>query len=236
MNRQAAKDSGLGRNAYPAFHDFKVLFNESHYLEKDHINSNLLPLDGASNLFSDTGREWSYSQYVAPVAGGSAAPTENAVHMLGGDSALPNAYMDTDGSNSVIQMYGDTRVTVGASEPDLPGDASDSWATDLMDTGTTDPNIIQHLEWINDRPPYGHALDAQAGDNPLYVGGTETGEGGHRLADIYPLSTETVYAPGGEVPCGLLEVNGGDNGLLVINLAPGQVDGIAALPMRKVST
>ena len=236
MNREAARDSGLGRNAYPAYHDFKVLFNEGHYLDKDHINSNLLPSDGAGDLFSDTGREWEYSQYVAPVSGGSASPTENAVHMLGGDSAFPNAYMATDGSNGVIQMYGDTRITVGASEPDLPGDASTSWATDLMDTGTTDPTIIQHLEWINDRPPYGHALDAQTGDNPLYVGGTETGTGGHRIADLFPLSSETIFVPGGQVPCGLLEVNGQANGVLVVTLAPGRYEGVAAMHMKDVQT
>ncbi len=234
MNREAAQ--GLGRNAYPAYHDYKVFMDVAHYLGHTSISSNLLPVDGGGALFSNIGREWEYSQYVDATAGGSAPARERCGHMLGDDSTVANGALATDGSNAIIQMYGDTRITVGEAEPELPGDASGSWATDLMDDGGTSSDVVQHLELKNDAPPYARALDSQGGDNPIYVGGSESGMTGHRLATIVPQGAETVYAPGGEVPLGLLQVNGTDGGKLTINLAPGVFQGIAAMPMGKVQT
>ncbi len=237
MNREAA--AGLGRNAYPAYHDYKVFFNAAHYLGHTSISSNLLPVDGNRSLFSNVGRGWSYAQYVAPTSGGAGPPSEMAAHMLGDDSGDPNGGLSTDGSNAIIQMYGDTRITVSKDEPQLPDDASESWAVELQDTGNVIPELIDHLEGMNDSPPYAHALDAQGGDNPIYVGGSESGDTGHRLVTMTPISGETIYAPGGEVPLGLLEVKGGgegDFGLLTINLALGPYNGVLAAPMGKVPT
>jgi len=236
MNRQ----SGLKRSDYPAYHDYKVFFEEAHYVGWNNI-ANLLPLDGFLAPFSNIGREWIYSQYVTPTAGGSGAAEGNACHMLGGDSLVNNPAMLTDGSSAIIQMYGDTRPTVGASEPDMPSDASQSWATELFDTGETLGDLVNHLEGVNDRPPYAHALDApEAGDNPIYVGGSESGVNGHRLCRLEPIASETVYAPGGEIPLGLIKVQtsleGGQTGVLTVNLAPGVYQGIAAMPMGKVQT
>ncbi len=237
MNREGS--TGLGRSAYPAYHDFKVFYNALHYVDHVSISSNLLPVDGNRVLFSNVGREWDYAQYVASTQGGAVPATEMAAHMLGDDSAAPSAPLGTDGSNAIIQMYGDTRTTVGETEPDLPGDASDSWATELLDTGEVSSDIISHLEIKNDAPPYGRALDAEGGDNPIYVGGSESGLFGHRLVTMEPIGGETIYAPGGEVPLGLLEVKGGgdgDNGLLTINLALGPYHGVMAAPMERVPT
>jgi len=232
MNRQA----GLKRSDYPAYHDYKVFMDVVHYQNWSNI-TNLLPVDGSLAAFSNVGREWIYSQYVTPTGGGSAAAEENACHMLGADSTVNNGNMLTDGSSAIIQMYGDTRPTVGATEPALPSDASQSWATELFDTGETLGDLVNHLEGVNDRPPYAHALDApEAGDNPIYVGGSESGLTGHRLATVAPIATESVYAPGGEVPLGLLNINGTNGGKLTINLAPGVYQGIAAMPMGKVQT
>ncbi len=228
--------------AYPAYHDYKVFFEIAHYV--GHSNAagatNLQPVDGDDVEFSHTGREWRYSQYVTPQAGGSADPGENCAHMLGDDTGVNNVSLDTDGSYGVIQGYGDTRTTVGLREPELPGDASVSWQTELFDTGETMPEMINHLELFNDQPPYAHALDAQGGDNPIYVGGSESGEHGHRLAKLASIAAETVYAPGGEIPLGLLRVETtlqeGQTAVLTVNLAPGVYQGIAAMPMGKVST
>jgi len=238
MNREGAK--GLGRNAYPAYHDYKVFMNEHHYVDHTNVISNLLPVDGGLNTFENTGREWRYSVYVSPTSGGSAAAEENAAHMLGDDSAAPNGYMGVTGSHAIIQMYGDTRVTVGAKEPQLPDDSSSSWATELLDTGETQPDIIDLLENKNDSPPYAHATDAQGGDNPIYVGGSESGVDGHRLNRMRAIATETTFAPGGEIPLGLIRVQtslvDGQGAVLTVNLAPGVYKGIAAMPMGKVST
>jgi hypothetical protein len=237
MNREAVR--GLGKGAYPAYHDFKAFFNSNQYESYSGVDSNLLPVDGDRNLFSNVGREWTYSQYVSAAAGGSGGAYENCCHMLGDDSAVANGSLATNGSVAIIQGYGDTRITVGLEEPELPADAPGSWQVAIFDDGETDSDIIQHLELFNDQPPYAHALDAQGGDNPIYVGGSETGQSGHRIVTMSPMAGETIYAPGGEIPLGLIEVRGGgegDFGLLTINLAPGAYQGIAALPMGKVST
>jgi len=237
MNREAAQ--GLGRNAYPAYHDFKVFYNSDHYVTYAGVASNLLPVDGNRNLFSNVGREWVYAQYVESTQGGAVAASEHATHMLGSNSAVANGLLSTEGSNAIIQMYGDTRITVGEQEPDLPGDASTSWATTLLDTGEVSQDIVNHLEGHNDAPPYARALDAEGGDNPIYVGGSESGVSGHRLATMEPIGGETIYAPGGEAPLGLLQVTGGgdgDSGILTINLALGPYNGVMATPMGKVPT
>ncbi len=234
MNRDAVK--GLGKGAYPAYHDYKVFFDEAHYVGYSSITSNLLPLDGGGVLFSNVGREWTYSQYVSAATGGSGGSYENCCHMLGDDSAVNNVPLSTNGSLAVIQGYGDTRITVGLEEPELPADASSSWQVTIFDDGETDSDIINHLELFNDRPPYAHAVDAQGGDNPIYIGGSESGQTGHDLTRLEPIATETVYGPGGEVPLGLLAVAGLQTGVLTVNLAPGQYQGIAAMPMGKVST
>jgi len=234
MNREAVR--GLGKGAYPAYHDFKVFFDTVQYVAYTGLTSNLLPVDGGLNLFSNVGREWTYSQFVSAAAGGSGGSYENCCHMLGDDSAVANASQATNGSVAVIQGYGDTRITVGLEEPELPGDASSSWQVSIFDDGETDSDIINHLELFNDRPPYAHAVDAQGGDNPIYVGGSESGLRGHKLAEITPIAAETVYAPGGELPLGLLCLSGTNGSKLTVNLAPGFYKGIAAMPMGKVQT
>ncbi len=235
MNREGSK--GLGRNAYPAYHDFKVFFDAAHYLGHTSVTSNLLPRDGGGVLFSNIGREWTYSQYVHPKDDAAASAPENCCHMLGADDATNNAALGVEGSWAIIQAYGATRVTVGLEEPQLPGDASGNWQTDLFDTGEVSEDIINHLEYFNDQPPYAHAIDATSGaDNPIYVGGSESGQTGHDLIRLEPIATETVYGPGGEVPLGLLAVAGLQTGTLTVNLAPGGYKGIAAMPMGKVST
>ncbi len=229
VNRQA----GISGRMYPKYHDFKVFFDAAHYISRTSISTNALPVDGAGALYSNVGREWDYSMFVSA---NTSPPGEDACHMLGDDSAVANGALGTDGSFAVIQGYADTRITVGAEEPELPGDVSVSWQTNLFPEADVNTDILHHLEHVNDRPPYGHALDAQGGDNPIYVGGSESGAGGHQLALIAPQMTETAYAPGGEVPLGLLKIQPAGAGTFVLNLAPGVYNGVAAMPMGKVQT
>jgi len=81
MNREAAK--GLGRNSYPAYHDYKVFMDHVHYQLHVDIGSNLLPVDGGLNAFSNVGREWEYAQYVHPKDDAATHTPENCCHMLG---------------------------------------------------------------------------------------------------------------------------------------------------------
>jgi len=224
--------------AKPKFHDFKVFFDAPHYLATgaNSFTSNLMPKDGESADFSVIGAEWVYSQFVSASSGGAGPALQNCCHMLGDDSATNNVALVSTGSHAIIQGYGDTRVTLHQQDPDLPEDASSSWMTDLFDDGETTSDIVEHLEDFNDSPPYAIAIDPAGGDNPIYVGGSESGDGGHQLALIAPQGTETAYAAGGEVPCGLLKVQAAGEGVFFINVAPGDVDGVAALRMGKVPT
>ena len=230
MNRQ----TGVRK---PKWHDFKIFLNTTMYsAATSAFTGNPLPRDGAGALYSTIGAEWAYSQYVSPVAGGAAPASEKAVHMLGDDTGAANASLATDGSVSLIQGYADTRVTVGDHEPPLPGDASASWQNDLFDTGETQSDIVEHLEDKNDAPPYAHAVDLEGGDNPIYPGGSDSAGGGQQLALVTPVDVETVYAPGGEVPCGLLFLSPASAGHFEIRMAAGTYNGVAALPMQKVPT
>lgn len=232
MNRE----SGI---SYPKYHDFKVFMDILHYtnMALDSYSSiNLIPRDFGGALYSVIGAEWAYSQFVTPQAGGSAAAGENCVHMLGDDTGTNNAALETDGSHAVIQGYADTRVTVGLREPELPGDASVSWQTELFDAGEVEVDVINHLEIKNDQPPYAHGLDVQGGDNPIYPGGSESAVNGQWCVNIVTTQGETTYSPGCDVPLGLLEVNSSSIGILEVKLAPGRYHGVAALAMGKVQT
>ncbi len=224
---------------YPKYHDFKVFMDIAHYTtisSASYASVNLIPVDFGLAAYAVTGAEWDYSQFVTPQAGGSAAAGENCCHMLGDDTAVNNASLATDGSHAVIQGYADTRVTVGATEPDLPGDASDSWQTELFDAGEVEQDVVNHLETFNHKPPYAHGVDIQGGDNPIYPGGSESCINGQMCLNIVTAQGETTFAPGCDLPLGLMEVSASAAGVLSVFVAPGRYNGAAALPMGKVST
>ncbi len=232
MNRESAIQ-------YPKYHDFKVFMDVVHYTSitnASYASVNLIPRDFGNALYNVTGAEWDYSQFVTPTAGGSSAAGENCCHMLGDDSAANNASLATDGSHGIIQGYADTRVTVGATEPDLPGDASDSWQTELFDAGEVEQDVVNHLETFNHKPPYAHAADLQGGDNPIYPGGSESCVNGQWCVNIITTQGETTYAPGCDLPLGLMEVSSSSNGVLEVKVAPGRYNGAAAMAMAKVQT
>ncbi len=233
MNRNS------GIRGYPKYHDFKVFLDIAHYTAMTSASfaaPNLVPVDFGLAPYSVSGAQWKYSQYVTPQAGGSAAAGENCVHMLGDDTGANNAGLDTDGSHAVIQGYADTRVTVGLEEPNLPGDASTSWQTELFDAGEVDADVVNHLEQFNDQPPYAHGADIQGGDDPIYPGGSGSCVNGQLCVNVVTSQGETTYAPGCDIPLGLLEVSASTAGVLSVFVAPGRYQGVAAMPMGKVST
>ena len=227
MNRQTGVDQGT-------WADFKVFMDNAHYLGAGNTYAtNLQPIDGAQAVFSSTGAEWDYSLFVSPTAAAGVSTT-NACHMLGPDDAGNNVTLGTDGSHAVIQGYADTRTTVQLFDPEVPGDASTNWMTQLFDDGDTMADLVNIQEGDNDQPPYAHAIDAPGGDNPIYVGGSESGVGGMLQSRIRCTSAgDTCFGPGGEALAGLLRVSfggadSGESGLLCINLAPGSYQGVAA--------
>jgi len=230
MNRQTDVDQGT-------WSDFKVFYDAAHYLGCGNpYATNLQPLDGAQAVFSSTGAEWDYSKFVSPTAAAGVATTDTS-HMLGDDSAGANPALSTDGSHAIIQGYADTRTTVQEFDPAVPGDASTNWMTNLFDDGDTMGDLVNVQENDNDQPPYGRALDAAGGDNPIYVGGSESGAGGQLLTRMRITSAgDTGVGPGGEVLAGLLKVSfagadSGESGLLGVTLLPGNYKGVAAVEL-----
>jgi len=227
MNRQT--DIELG-----TWNDFKVFMDSAHYQGSaaDPYTTNLMPIDGAQAAFSRIGAEWDYSLYVSPTAAAGVSTT-NACHMLGDDEAANNAALGCDGSHAIIQGYGDTRTTVQTDDPAVPGDASVSWMNNLFDDGDTLTPLGNIQETHSDQPPYARALDAPGGDNPIYVGGSESGVGGMLQTRMRITNAgDTGYGQGGEVLAGLLRVGfaseSGNTALLCVNLAPGAYQGVAA--------
>ncbi len=231
MNRQ----SGIRK---PKWHDFKVGMNAAHTAAHAPTGAcgNEFPRDATGSFYASGGMEWVYSQYVSPDPAGGSSDTEKCCHFLGDDSAAANLPIGSDGSLSLIQGYADTRVTVGAQEPDVPGDASLSWQSHLFDDGTTSSDIDTHLESFNDNPPYAHGADIQGGDDPIYPGGSASASGGVTLGKMRPIDTETLFGPGGDVPCGLLFVEPSAAGKLIVTVGGGPYNGVAAMPMQDVKT
>jgi len=228
MNRQTDVDLGT-------WSDFKVFFDALHYVGSGNpMATNLMPIDGAQAAFSIIGAEWDYSLYVSPTAAPGVS-TRNACHMLGDDSVAGNVSLTTDGSHAIIQGYADTRTTVQSHDPAVPGDASVSWMTNLFDDGDTYQDLVNVQEKDSDEPPYARALDSQGGDNPIYVGGSESGAGGQMMTRIRVTSAgDTCIGPGGEALAGLLKVSfagedSGESGLLCVTLLPGNYKGVAAV-------
>jgi len=230
MNRQTDIDQGT-------WADFKVFMDAAHYVGTaggtTYNTINLIPIDGNQAAFIALGAEWDYSLFVSPTAAAGVSTT-NACHMLGDDSTVNNPAIATDGSHPIIQGYADTRTTVQSESPEVPGDAANSWITNLFDDGDTHLALVNIQEVDNDQPPYAKALDAPGGDNPIYVGGSESGFGGMLQARMRVTSTgDQLFGQGGEALAGLLRVgfsgaDSGETGLLCVNIAPGDYQGVAA--------
>lgn len=238
MNNEAASE--MPDSAKAKYTDFKVFFDQTHYAAGTHGGStlNLVPTDAGGNNIATTNAEWVMAQIVLPqTVAGSASATEYSLKFLGGSSGAANSTIGTDGCKTIIQSYASTRVSTAqeGGEPPLPGDASTNWMNLVFDDGDTHTDIINHIESFNDKPPYATASDPEAGDNPIYPGGSESYSEGQILAKMrFNLANQTgaVYAQGGEVLGGLLKVGSNTTDVwLRVNLAPGTYKGVAALPI-----
>ncbi|AXH75634.1 MAG: hypothetical protein [Circoviridae sp.] len=106
----------------------------------------LLPLDNGNNAV-DIG-EWIYSRLVSP-DGTTGEDTFN-LHMLGDHIGSVGAW----GSVGLIKSYGESRATVNAGDPNVPGDVSEDPLVNVFDYGTTIDEVLNDMEAHNDLPPY----------------------------------------------------------------------------------
>ena len=175
----------------------------------------LLPKDNGGNDV-DVG-EWIYSRLVSP-DGTTSADTFN-LHMLGDHSGSAGAW----GSVGLIKSYGESRATVNAGDPNVPGDVSDDPLVNVFDYGTTIDEVLNDMEAHNDLPPY--EVTNYPGDDanmpkPLVVQDTTIVDG-------------KATVGGFNAMCGLIEIEAkssiaNDVYSVLVELAPGSYRGIRA--------
>lgn len=114
----------------------------------------LVPIDNGGN--NVTLGEWIESRMVSP--DGTTGEDTFSLHMLGDHTGSTGAW----GSVGLIKSFGESRATVNAGDPNVPGTVSDDPLVNVFDYGTTIDEVIQDMESHNDLPPY---------DITDYVGG-----------------------------------------------------------------
>ncbi len=232
MQKKVLKDNPSVQGKW---HDFKAFFDTDHVaggFASAGPTLNLKPLDCAMGAVKDG--EWYMSTLVLPQhdvdpgTGVVKAADEFKVHMLGPDvgGPLPTA-LDSGG---IIKMYEDTRARVQIA-PDVPGDMSLSWGTQLTDDGSQEPELADLIEDMNDNPPYD--LDEYPGGESNYRGGVIQTQMVCTVAN--QVDKQFIGFP---VPLGLLKVEKGlvdddSGGLLVITLAPGSYQGVLATGVKQ---
>lgn len=206
MNKEASEN--LAGDVQGTWADFKV------YLSNDMRGATLpLPLDNGGN--AGLLNEWVYSQMVTP--DGTATADEFELHMLGDHSGAAGSRS----SVGLIKSFGESRATVNNDDPTVPGDASDDPLVNVFDYGTTVDDVVDNLEFNNDRPPY---------DIPSYPG--------DELNMAKPIITQDTVIVDGRANmgsftamCGLLEFEiksaiPSDTFSVLVELAAGKYRGV----------
>lgn len=212
MIKKATK--AAGNDLRGTWSDFKV------HLSNDMRNATPAdPVDNGGNAYNSG--EWVYAELVSPDGTTSADSFE--LHMLGNHSGTAGAW----NSVGLIKSYGESRASVLAGQPRVPGEASDDPIVNLFDDGTVIDEIVQDLEDHNDEPPYNlgnYPGDDGNGPKPMVVQQTTLGSDGRSTVG------------GFNALCGLIEVeitspissDPADVYSILVELAPGSYRGIAA--------
>jgi len=208
MNKDAS--SNLSGNIAGTWADFKV------YLSNDMKSATLpLPLDNGSN--AAILNEWVYSDLITPDGTTSADAF---------DIGLLGDHVGAAGSRTyvgLVKSFGESRATVNNDDPTVPGEASDDPLANVFDYGTTLDEVVDNLEFDNDRPPYDVANYPGDDGNmpkPIVIQDTTMVDGKATMS-------------GFNAVCGLLEFEiksaiPEDVFSVLIELAPGNYRGIKA--------
>ena len=208
MNKEASQN--LAGDIQGTWADFKV------YLSDDMRFATLpLPLDngGGSGLLN----EWTYTQLVTP--DGTTGADSFSVHLLGNHAGAVGNWT----SVGLVKSYGESRATVNAASPNVPGTASDDPLVNVFDYGTTVDEVIDDLEGDNDLPPYD--ITSYPGDElnmskPIVVQDTTIVDGRATMGGFIAM-------------CGLLEFEikstlPADVYSVLVEIAPGSYRGVKA--------
>lgn len=252
---EAAREAGL-QSTEARYRDFKVHFDAAHVTAG--VAANLLP-SGYSHDPALTGSniEWNMSQVVLPNAGGSAAPVEVSLHMLGADTGATPL---TSTSCGVIQAYAESRSRPQRTDPNIVDvDADNTLYGAMTDVAEIVDDVITNYQEHNHVPPY---LIGYDNTHEFYPGGSLTGIAWGTayaltgtLVDILSvnaLTTSNTDRTGlFTAPCGLLKIRLNAANVSVpgvpqagdlpcgiwmkITLAAGSSKGIMSRPMQEVN-
>jgi len=182
-----------------------------------------MPVD-RQNLTALPG-EWTYSTIQLPNDGGSLAPTEVNMHMVGTDVTSGTQ------SRAMIHGYGLARSRPQLIEPNIPSDSG--WITDIFDVADNLDEIRLDVTDNNDVPPY-RVGDNQSGTTDEYYPGGENNQPSTQLHAVEFISSSTVGGqtniPGGLFHCGLIRfdwniTDAANSMYLAIDLVPGTQKG-----------
>ena len=197
-------------NIKATWSDFKV------HLSNDSRTATLpVPKDNGGNSYLLG--EWNYTDMVSP--DGTTGDDAFALHMLGNHSGSVGGWA----SVGLIKSYGESRATVNALDPNVPGEASEDPLLNVFDYGTTIDEVADLIEGENDNPPYDiddYPGDDANGPKPVVAQDTTLMDGKATMGGFNAI-------------CGLLEFEikspaPDDVYSVLVELAPGKYRGIHA--------
>jgi hypothetical protein len=157
----------------------------------------MLPVD-RQNFTAKIG-EWTYSTIQLPTDGGSAAPDEILLHMVGADvGTAPNI-----SSVGMIHGYGLSRSRPQLIEPNTP--TTGGWMNDVFDVADLNDEIRLDVTDNNDVPPYRVGDDTSSDE--FYPGGVNNQPSTALHAVSYVTGTTVggkSHVQGGMFGCGLI--------------------------------
>ncbi|AXH77123.1 MAG: putative capsid protein [Circoviridae sp.] len=175
----------------------------------------LTPKDNGGN--DVTVGEWIQSRMVSP--DGTTGEDYFNLHMLGNHDGAVGAW----GSVGLIKSYGESRATVNAGDPNVPGTVSDDPLVNVFDYGTTIDEVIQDMESHNDLPPY-DITDYVGGDanmpKPIVLQDTTIVDGRGTMGGFNALLGQLEFEVKSSLPSDVYSI--------LVELAPGNYRGIKA--------
>jgi hypothetical protein len=211
------------------YRDFKV------YLDDDMVGATvqgvaaepatngeiMLPVD--SGDFTAKIGEWVYSTIQFPTDGGSSAPVEWNLHMVGADENTQAAT-----SRGIIHGYALSRSRPHDIDPNVPTDGG--WMNEVFDVADNLDEIRLDVTDNNDLPPY--RVGDEASSDEFYPGGVNN----QPEAALHSISFVTSSTVGGKTPveggmfgCGLMrfdwDIENAASIYLAIDLVPGHYKG-----------
>ena len=251
MNNEALAESP---SVKPKFLDFKIFANKDHHAAG--FANNLMPHSAAtlaSAFQVATAGEWESSKYVIPDTTAGATGGIHNREIIAVGPSYPGAGASTLGAVSLIEGYAASRGLPNIFDPNTPDDAADAegaapenWLSALFNDGTRqDDQIITDMITENNEAPYPFegGTDPAGGvfTDTMYPGGANQMKSLEVHSQEY-ITTTTVggstHFPGGNFPCGLIEVStllpAEAEILLEVTLVPGTHRGYLAESMTEM--